>query len=844
MSALLADLRYTLRRLRQSPGFTLTAVLTLALGIGATTAIFTLVYQVMLRPLPAAHPEQLFKVGKELDCCNDGGRLLNDWPLFSYSLYEYLRDHTPDTSGIAAVEAGGTTVNVRRAAGSTAAQPLDARSVSGNYFTLLGVRPYAGRLLSPEDDREGAPPALVLSYTLWHTKFNADPHLVGSTLLLTGRPFTVVGIAAPSFLGERNSVDPVGIWVPLAQEPVLEPEHPFVRQPGSHSLDLLTRIADPRRVPAVEQAVVGELRQWLAVHREIVPGGFTDAEIARQTTELAPAPTGINDLDNDYGGSLKLLQLVAAFVLLIACANLANLLLVRGMARKQELAVRVALGAPRLRLLRQTLMEAVLLSLAGSAAALFVAYQGSRAILALAFRDAQVIPVDPSPSLPVLGFALAAALITGLLFGFAPAWLGARADPVEALRGSNRSTRESGTRPQKTLVILQAAVSLAMLSTAGLLIESLLHLEHQNFRFASDSRLLVSLDLPGAGYRYEQLAGFYRRLDEAVTRLPGVQDFAYATYAPMAGNNWSGKVVIPGTSNQTGKASYAAVSVDYFRGVGTRILAGRAIGTQDTAASAHIAVINRAFADQLFPGRQPLGEHFGPDAQHAAEFTVVGVAEDTKYRHPSEPVPPMYFTPITQATAYSDPEEQADEQYKHYAGHFILHYRGEPATAAAQFRMALTSVDPDLPILGLRSYADQLGSDFTREQLVVRLTSLFGLLALGLAALGLYGVTAYGVARRTPEIGLRMALGASRGGVVALVLRGALQQAGAGLALGLPLAYAAARLLAHTFYQTSSFQPLILFGAASCLLLASVVAALLPARRAASIDPVIALRSE
>ncbi len=454
------------------------------------------------------------------------------------------------------------------------------------------------------------------------------------------------------------------------------------------------------------------------------------------------------------------------------------------------------------------------------------------------------MPINPAPSAPVLLFAFATALTTGVLFGFVPAWLGSRANPIEALRGANRSTRDTSARPQRVLVVAQAALSLAILSTAGLLIQSLHRLELQDYHFDLDKRLIAFPDLPGAGYRYDQLATFYQRMDAAFEQLPGVQSFTYATYGPMAENNWTGGVIIPGLPPQSGSASYSAVSANYFQTIGTKILIGRGIGSQDTATSAHIAVVNRAFAEKYFKNRQAIGAHFGPDGRHFAEFTIVGIADDTKYRRPTEPVPPMYFTPITQAITYTGADDIATERYKHFATHLIVHYRGDAAAASAQLRRALNQVDPNLPLLALRTYSDEFSYAFITESLTARLTTLFGLLALGLAALGLYGVTAYGVARRTPEIGLRMALGASRGGVVALVLRGALVQAAAGLALGLPLAYLAARLLAHTLYQTSPFQPIILVGAAACLLLASLLAALLPARRAASIDPVIALRSE
>jgi hypothetical protein len=334
MGSILQDVRYGFRRLRRSPGFAVTALLTLGLGIGATTAIFTLSYQVLLRSMPVEHPEQLYKVGKKIDCCVDGG-LLGDWYIFSYDLYRHLRDQTPGIDGMAATEAGVIRTNARRK-GDTAGQPVDVRVVSGNFFSVLGVRPFAGRLLRPEDDREGAPAVAVISYAIWQTKFHGDPGLVGETIMLTGNPVTVVGISAAEFLGDRNTTDPAGVWLTLAQEPILNPARKLMKLTQSNWLDILVRVRDPKRVPAVESAIKVELMQWIRANRGAATYD-TEAEIAKQTTELAPASDGINDLRNQYEKSLKMLQMIAGFVLLIACANLANLMLVRGVARRQEL---------------------------------------------------------------------------------------------------------------------------------------------------------------------------------------------------------------------------------------------------------------------------------------------------------------------------------------------------------------------------------------------------------------------------------------------------------------------------------------------------------------------------
>ena len=441
------------------------------------------------------------------------------------------------------------------------------------------------------------------------------------------------------------------------------------------------------------------------------------------------------------------------------------------------------------------------------------------------------------------------------LFGTAPAWIASHSDPAEALRGANRSTRDAGALPQKLLVILQAALSLALLSSAGLLIQSLRAIEHQNFHFEIDNRLIAFVDLQAAGYSAEKLPALYQQMEQAFAALPGLQSFAYATYGPMADNNWGSGVAFPGDDpkarNQT---SYLAVSPQFFDAVGTRVLMGRAFTDHDTASSIHVAVVNRVFTDKFLKGKNPIGEHFGPDGSMTGEYEIVGVVDSTKYNDPTSSDEPyaMWFTPMAQSTDFSripatdDVREQAgkNERFKHFAGNLIFHYRGDKAAMANQIREKLKAINPEITITRMPTYDEQVSTYFTQQELVVRLTSIFGALALILAAIGLYGVTAYSVQRRTSEIGIRMAVGASRGSVLVNILRTALIQAGIGLALGLPLAYAAARVLRSQLYQTNAFQPLILLGSAVLLLLAAVLAAFIPARRAASIDPMQALRSE
>jgi predicted permease len=849
MRSIMQDIRYGFRRLRRSPGFATTAILTLALGIGATTAIFTLTYQVILKSMPVDHPEQLYKVGKDIECCVDGG-LQDDWRIFSYDLYRTLRDQTPGIDGMAAVQAGSLTVSSRRK-GESAAQPLNVRVVSGNYFSVLGVKPFAGRLMRPEDDREGAPAIAVISHAIWKTKFHGDPSIVGETLMFTGHPVTIAGITAEGFLGDRNTGDPAGVWLPLAQEPMLQPERKLYTLPNSHWLDILVRIRDPKAVATRESAIKVELLRWIRANRDPASRD-TEEKIAKQTTELAPASDGINNLRDEYEKSLKMLQMIAGFVLLIACANLANLMLVRGVARRQELSVRTALGASRVRLIREMLTEAVVLSLLGGALAMAIAYAGVKGILALAMRGVEIDPLSASPSLPVLGFALGVSALTGILFGIAPAWIASRANPAEALRGANRTTGHEGPL-QRALVILQAALSVGLLSTAGLLILSLQRLEKQDLHFQTQGRLIAFIDPQATGYRYEQLDGLYRQIDQTFAGIPGLHDVAYATYGPMAFNNWGTGVAIEGGDpNAQNSASYDSVSPKFFDAVGTRVLMGRAFTESDTASSVHVAVVNQTFVKKFLDGKQTIGAHFGPDRSMTGEYEIVGVVDDSKYGDPAAKTRAMFFTPMSQLTNFDTmvagqtlrDQANKNERFKHYSSNLIVRYDGDSAAATAEVRRALQQINPEMVINQLTTYDDQVSNYFTRQRLVVRLTAIFGALALLLASIGLYGVTAYGVARRIPEIGLRMALGADRTSVVRLILGGAAAQTGLGLLLGVPLALLAGHYLQSQLYEVKGYNVSILLGACVVLAFSALVASVLPARRAASVEPMQALRTE
>jgi predicted permease len=844
--ALLADLRFGLRQLRRAPGFTATALATLALGIGATTAVFTVFDAVMLKALPVREPAELYRVGDAPNCCVTSG-LEDDWTLFSFPLYQSLREHTPEFRELAAFQAGRMRLSTRRSGAATPAEPASGELVSGNYFSMFGIGAFAGRLLAPADDVPGAAPAAVLSYHAWERRYAPDASLVGSTLVVNGQPFTLVGIAPRGFFGDTLRPDPPDLFIPIADEPLLSRESSLRDRADAAWLELIGRIRAGARPAAAEARMTGGLRQWL-----LARPGLSAKErqgIPKQRLTIVPGGGGIAVLKTELARGLDLLLALSALLLLIACANVANLLLARGTTQRGQIAVRLALGAGRGRVLRQKLTESLLLALAGSAAGLLVAFGGTRALLALAFEGAHHVPISPLPSLPVLGFALLLALLTGLAFGVAPAWFAVRFDPGETLRGGGRSTRDRSALPQRSLVVFQTALSVLLLAGAGLLSRSLARLEAQDFGFATAGRLFLRIDPTLAGYSPERLPQLYRQLEQRLGALPGVERVGLAQYTPL-NNRWTGLIYLPGRPQPAPGAEpdYAAwerVSPPYHEAIGQPILRGRPLAERDGAGAPRVALINEAFARKFLPGQDPLGKRFGTsEPADTAEVEIVGVVGDAKYNRPSRPAEPMYFLPLAQSNASRDPLVRHTDLRSHYIGAIVLRLAAGSPVMGGAVRRALAEIDPDLTVLEVTTPAADIHQELNQERLLARLTGCFGLLALALAAIGLYGVTSYSVARRTPEIGIRMALGADRGAVVRMVMGGVCRQLGLGLAIGLPAVLAGGRLIASQLFGVRSWDPPALLTAATVLVVAALVAGLVPAQRAATIDPLPALRTE
>ncbi len=840
------DVRYALRQFAHAPGFTATAVLTLALWIGATTAIFTLVHAVLLKSLPVAKPSELIRIGDNENCCVNGG-FQGSWSLFSYDKYKTFRDGTHGFTELAAFQAGRSLMGVRRSGSNQPAQSLRTQYVSGNYFSMFGVGAYAGRMFTQEDDRKGAVPVVVMSYSTWQQKYGQDPSVIGSSFIFNGQPFTVIGVAPPKFYGDRMESAPA-FWVPLNAEAAMDGASNLIQFPDSDWLDLIGRLAPGADPKSIEAQMQVELKQWLLSpvsklqtgERELVP---------KQTLHLSPGGAGVQMMRDEYQSGLHLLIWVSGFVLLIACANVANLMLVRAASRRQHTSVRTALGAPRSRQILQVLTESAVLALFGGMAGVGLAFLCTRLILRLAFHDNHVA-INAMPSLPVLGFTLGVSLLTGILFGVAPAWMTARADPIDALRGAHRSTTLGGGWTQKSLVVVQAALSLVLLCAAGLLTQSLRNMQHQSFGFDLANRYILHMDPEMAGITRERLPAFFRQLHDNLAAIPGVSRVSFALYTPMEGDNWGETVYIEGQAppppdSDQNQASWLRVSDGYLESIGTRIAKGRTITEQDTATTRNIAVVNQTFAKHFFKDEDPIGKHFGDlGPKQAGNFEIVGVTEDTQYHGPTSKIPPMFFLPEAQQVVYDDPRFKAFEDRNHVLNAAVLQTQGPVPGLEPQVRRALAQVSPDLAVIDFMTFAAQVDGNFAQNQMLAKLTSLFGLLALVLASVGLYGVTAYSVERRTSEIGIRMALGADRMNVLRLVLRGALVQLGLGLAIGIPATILAGYAMTTQLFGVKPYAPGILLVTTLVLSLAALIATLLPARKAAALEPIRALRTE
>ena len=847
LEQLLQDLRVGLRRLRKSPGFATVAILTFALGIGANTAILSLVYSVAFKPLPVGHPDQLYSLGDDVE----GGELTGiqqDFSVFSYRLYQEVRDHTPEFSSLAAFSITPIHVSVRRGDSVDLPRAYPAQFVSGNYFRTFEINAFAGRTFSADDDRVGAAPAVVMSYRAFEQNFGSDRSLVGRTMFVNGRAMTLIGIAPAGFFGETLRSDPPDFWLPLSSEPLLSGESTHLNRSDTYWLYAIGRLSSGANLGQVQAHVTAQVQRWYA-EEEDVPGSMK-AEIPKVRVALISAATGIGSLERSYGSGLRLMLIFSGLVLLISCANVSNLLLARAAGSSSQTALRMAIGASKSRLVRQFLTEGAIVALLGGATGVALAFSGTRALLGLAFHGAGYVPIDSRPSLIVLAITFIISLANGFLFSAAPAWAASRIQPAEALGSGGRSVGETSGFVRNGFVALQAALSIVLLVGTGLLTKSLDRLRFQEFGFESKNRYVVKLDPSLASYTPAQLRGLYQRLERELSGIPGVSSVSLSFIGPMSGGQWVNAIRIKEHSgaatpkDSTEQAVHNNVSPRFFETMGMHLLRGRLFDDHDNSESRPVAIVTQAFVRKFFnPHEDPIGKHVDRgELSFSGDYEIVGVVEDIKHASPWETAQPTMFVPLLQMAHYSNVSDQMFQTQESYVHSIQLRTGSRLPDLETRVRQTLAGINPNLAVLSFMTLDEQVDRTINASRLVARITALYGLLSLALASIGLYGVSAFSVTRRTDEIGIRMALGANRGQVFAMIVRNSLAPIGAGLLAGIAIITMARSVVASQLYNVSPGDPEIVIGAVLVLAACALVASIVPALRAASVSPSIALR--
>jgi predicted permease len=833
------DLRYGLRMLRRGPGFTAVAVLSLALGIGANTAIFTLVNAVLLAQLPVRDPGQLVLFSDtpgEGTSISDGLPIRGEWELFSFPLYEYLRDHQDSFDRLCAFRSGESLVSLRVEGSGEAAQLSQVHLVSGNFFELLGVQPILGRSLTSEDDQPGAPPAAVISYACWRDRFNRAPDVVGRQIVLNSTPFTIVGVSPREFFGERVR-RPADMWLPLTFHPDIELRESYLTNPNAYWLNMMGRLRPGVETRQAQASINVLLHQYVTERYGSSPNEDTREAILQISIGLKPGGGGLSGLRYFYSEPLRMLMVIVGVVLMIACANVGNLLLSRSAARQMEISLRLALGASRVRLIRQLLTESFLLAILGGIAGLFIAGWLARGLVSMVARSS---PLDVGINWLILGFTAGVSLVSGIVFGLAPAIRATRSDLSAGLkdRAARGSVGRRGFGLGSSLVIAQVGLSLVLVIGAGLFGRSLIKLHQEDLGFDRDNLLLIRLDPRLAGYKPTALGALYEQLLDRVNALPGVTAATMASYGPLSGSSTTSNISLFGRAQQPGQdmvVKHLLVGPNYCEALGLPLLMGREIGRQDTPASAHVAMVNEAFAKYFCPDENPIGRRFGfgDEEKDSQDIEIVGVVGDARFAGVQEDPTRMAFMPIL----------QVQNQFA-YMSDLEIRTEGDPLAMASTVRSAIAQVDDKVPIVNTLSLSGQLEASLRQERLIATLVSLFGLLAMILASIGLYGLMAHRVARRTNEIGIRMALGAERRSIVWMVMRETMTLVAIGICVGIPASVGAGRLISNQLFGLSPTDPLTIATAAILLTIVAVFAGYLPARRASRVDPIVALRYE
>jgi len=821
--------------LLKKPGFTAVAVLSLALGIGANTAIFSLLDAVLLKTLPVERPEQLVLFGKGESMGMTTGFPDGSTDLYSYPFYRQVQQQRTDVfSGVASLLSIPWNVHGFVNGGSDIEQ-LQVQLVSGSYFPVLGVNAGLGRVLTEADDQNaGAHPVAVVSYAWWQQRLAGNPSAVGQTITIDDTAYSIVGVAPRDFFGTTVGSAP-DLWIPLAMEKRMPPTHWDGRtNENFQDLFLIGRLKPGVTTEQANAAVNLLFKQSLQTRAGAQPTAQRLKELEAANIQLTPVSRGLSGLREQFSLSLRVLMGVVALVLLIASANVANLLLAHGAARSREFAVRLAVGAGRMRLARQLLTESALLALIGGAIGVGLSWWGVRLLLVMASDGPEAVPVDAAPNLRVLGFTIGVSALCALVFGTAPALRATRVEPNTSLKGGK--TLNALRNPLgKAFVVAQVALSLLLLVGAGLFVRTLVNLQRVPSGFKQENATLFKIDTSATGMKNDdpKLPAMLSEVEQKVKQIPGVQAASFAFIVFNQGF-WSGPAHtrednIPEGQNRSLRNNI--VGPDFFTAMGIPFVQGRGFGPQDIKSSQKVAVVTESMVQKFFPTGNPIGKRFGIEGRQSTEtIEVIGVVKDAKYGNLKEPFRPMAFYPYTQV-----PDVLSN---------FVVRFSGQGSAVVPQVRDTIKQINRNLPVDDVVSLSDHIGRSLVQQKLIARLAAFFGLLALLLACVGLYGVMSYGVARRTNEIGIRMALGARGRSVLWLVLREALVLVVIGLVVGVLASLALTKTAASLLYELKPNDPLTIAMATIVLMMVALVAGYLPARRAARVDPMIALRDE
>jgi predicted permease len=839
IESLWQDLRFSIRLLARCPGFTGVAVLSLALGIGANTAIFTLINDLMLKSLPVREPQDLVSFGTQVGGGLVDGITPGPLDLFPYSFYRRIAAPNSMLSGVCTYASFRPQVSFQVPDSGQAAGQGFSHLVSGNFFQVLGAVPLLGRALLPSDgDVPGREAVAVVSYRFWQQHLSASPNAIGRPLDINGTPFVVVGVMPGNFFGISETDQSPDFWIPLTMQQQITLQPSLLTPHAPYWLHFMGRRQPGVPLTRIQTWVTSQLQQYMIEREGPVVSMQRRKEIHGIFIQALPGDGGISDLRARYSNSIWVLMAVVILVLSIACANLANFLLARTALREREIATRLALGSGRARIARQLLMEALLLSLSGGALGLFISYLGTRALIQFIAGPSAETGLSAAPDVPVLLFTFGVSVLTGILFGLLPALRLSKLSVGPGMQTGVRTAASAGGRhgrliPQ-LLITLQVSLCLILLAGTGLLVRTLHNLESHDFGFNRDHVLLIHFNPKFAGYKPEQLNPLYLRILEAVGRIPDVQSVSVSGLPPIHGGAWNSPIFFQSAVVEKKDVSTLLnrVGPGYFETTNIPLLRGRTIGFQDTANSVKVAIVNQVFADYFFPKGNAIGQSFTiADPSVPGVFQIAGVVRTSTYLSPREEPQRMVYLPVMQLTG--------DDAY---AYNLEVRTGGEPTAIAANLRRAFAAVDPNLSVLDIKTMAEQIDLQMTSEILIARLSGFFSLLALLLACIGLYGVMSHSVLRRRAEIGIRMTLGADTGPVLWMFLRESLILLAIGVGVGIPSTVALVRLFQSQLFGLSAFDPETLFGSVFIIATVVLAAAYFPARRATRIDPAVTLR--